>query len=274
MELDAVQLSLLVAGLLVTGVVAGMLAGLLGVGGGIVIVPILFIVFDLLEFPESIAMPVAVATSLATIIPTSISSARAHRAKGNLDRELFWRWAPFVALGAAIGGLLSFAVSGEGLKLIFGTVALLVAANMVTAKSLVLGESLPDKTGSNAAIATGIGGFSALMGIGGGTLSVPVLSMFSFPTHRAVGTAAAFGFVIAIPAVLGFIASGVGVAERPPWSLGYVNLAAAAVIFPVTTLVAPIGARVAHALPAARLRRLFAVFLAVTAVRMLWTALA
>ncbi len=272
MELDALQVTALVVGLLVTGGVAGLLAGLLGVGGGIVIVPILFIVFDLLDFSEAVAMPLAVATSLATIIPTSMSSARAHHRKGNVDTDLFKRWAPFIALGAAVGGLLSFVVSGVGLKVIFGTVALAVAINMASPKSLVLGKQLPFGKARNGGMATAIGGFSALMGIGGGTLSVPVLSMFSFPTHRAVGTASAFGIVIAVPAVIGFIASGIGVADRPPWSFGYVNLAAAAIIFPVTTLVAPMGARIAHALPAERLRLVFAVFLAITAVRMLWTA--
>ena len=109
------------------------------------------------------------------------------------------------------------------------------------------------------------------MGIGGGTLSVPTLSMFSMPTHRAAGTAAAFGFVIAVPAVIGFVATGLGEPGRPPGSLGYVNLIAAGLIFPVTTLVAPVGARIAHALPAARLRLAFAAFLGATALRMLWT---
>ena len=250
-----------------------MLAGLLGVGGGIVIVPVLFWVFELLDFPPATAMSVAVATSLATIIPTSISSARAHHRRGNVDTGLLRRWAPWVFAGALGGGLLSFVLDGQDLALVFGTVALVVALNMAVPRTLVLAPHLPRALAAQAPIAAGIGGFSALMGIGGGTLSVPILSLFSYPTHRAVGTAAAFGLVIAVPGVAGFVLSGWDAPQRPPFSLGYVNLVAAAIIFPVTTLVAPWGARIAHALPAAKLKLAFAVFLAITAARMLWTAL-
>jgi uncharacterized membrane protein YfcA len=122
-------------------------------------------------------------------------------------------------------------------------------------------------------MAGGIGLTSALMGIGGGTLTVPALSMFAFPTHRAVGTAAAFGLVIAVPGVLGFILSGLDATPRPPLSLGYVNFAAAAIIAPMTAICAPLGARIASDLPAARLKLAFALFLGITSVRMLWSAL-
>lgn len=274
MDLSTTDLALLAALLLATGTIAGLLAGLLGVGGGIVIVPVLFWVFGALDFPEATSMSVAVATSLATIIPTSIVSARAHRAKGNLDDALLRSWAPYVFAGALVGGLLSFVLDGRDLTLIFGIIALVVAINMAIPKNLVLRQGLPPSNTAQSTIATLIGSFSALMGIGGGTLTVPVLSMFAFPTHRAVGTAAAFGLVIAVPAVIGFIASGWGVAERPPFSLGYVNVVAAALIVPATMVMAPIGARIAHALPAAQLKLAFALFLGVTAVRMLWSVVA
>ena len=273
LELSAATLVALVALLLATGVVAGLLAGLLGVGGGIVIVPILFLVFEGLDFPDATLMQVAVATSLATIIPTSVASARAHHAKGNVDLALLKRWAPFVFAGALVGGLLSFVLSGDALRLVFGVIALAVAINMAVPKQLVLGEHLPRSAVVQGGTAAAIGTFSALMGIGGGTLSVPVLSAFSYPTHRAVGTAAAFGFLIAVPAVIGFVWSGLGEPGRPPYSLGWVNLVAAVVIFPVTTLVAPVGARIAHRLPAEQLRLVFAIFLGLTALRMLWSAL-
>ena len=273
LDLSLSTLIALGALLLATGVVAGLLAGLLGVGGGIVIVPILFLVLEGLDFPDETLMQVAVATSLATIIPTSVSSARAHHAKGNVDMALLRRWAPWIFLGALLGGLLSFVLSGDALRLVFGVIALLVAINMAVPKQLVLAAALPRSAAAQAPIAGGIGTFSALMGIGGGTLSVPVLSAFSYPTHRAVGTAAAFGFLIAVPAVVGFVWSGLGEPGRPPLSLGWVNLAAAALIFPVTTLVAPVGARIAHRLPAERLRLVFALFLGLTALRMLWSAL-
>ena len=271
MDLAAPELALLALLVLVTGGVAGVLAGLLGVGGGIVIVPVLYWVLDGLDFPEATAMTVAVATSLATIIPTSIASARAHRAKGNLDAALFRRWAPPMVAGALAGGLLSFVLDGRDLTLVFGVVALLVAVNMAIPRTLVLGQALPASRAAQGAMAGGIGLFSALMGIGGGTLTVPTLSMFAVPTHRAVGTAAAFGLVIAVPGVLGFVLSGLGAPLRPPWSLGYVNLPAAALIVPMTVLAAPWGARLAHALPAARLKLAFALFLGITALRMLWS---
>ncbi len=259
----------LLVGLVVTGCVAGTLAGLLGVGGGIVIVPVLFLVLDLLDFPEATAMHTAVATSLATIIPTAISSTSAHYRRAAVDLALLRRWAILMALGAAAGGLLSKFLQGEDLALIFGVVALLVALNMASPRKLVLGSDLPASRTGQGGLAAGIGLFSSLMGSGGGTLGVPILSAFSYPIHRAVGTAAAFGLIIAVPAVIGFVWSGIGVPDRPPLSSGYVNLAAAAVIFPCTVLTAPVGARLAHALDPALLRRAFALFLALSALRML-----
>lgn len=256
--------------LLVAGVAAGLLAGLLGVGGGIVIVPVLFWVLEGQGFSASMAMIVAVGTSLATIIPTAWSSARAHRKKGNFDIDLFRAWAPYIFLGALAGGLASFVLDGTHLKLLFGTVALVVAFNMALPGSLKLATSLPESKWVSGAIGSVIGFVSALMGIGGGTFSVPALTAYSVSTHRAVGTAAAFGLVIAVPGAFGFILSGLGEPMRPPFSLGYVNLAAVAVIVPMTTLFAPVGARLAHALPALHLKRAFAVFLAITALRMLW----
>ena len=260
-------------GLLVTGLVAGVLAGLLGVGGGIVIVPVLFWLFDFLNIPPETAMHLAVGTSLATIIPTSISSARSHHAKGAIDIALFKRWAPIIALGAAIGGWSSRYLASSTLTLLFGTVAVIVAINMILPKKIILANALPKHPVSNGLIGTTIGVFSALMGFGGGTLSVPVLTLFSFPVHRAVGTASAFGFVIAVPAVIGFIAAGWSVDGRPPWSMGYVSVPAAVLIFSTSVLTAPLGGRIAHALNPQRLRIAFALFLFVSALRMLFSAL-
>ncbi len=257
--------------LLIAGVAAGLLAGLLGVGGGIVIVPVLFWVLEGQGFSASMAMIVAVGTSLATIIPTAWSSARAHRNKGNYDAALFRAWAPYIFLGALAGGLASFVLDGTHLKLIFGSVALVVALNMAMPGSVKLAASLPQSKWVSGTIGSMIGFVSALMGIGGGTFSVPALTAYSVPTHRAVGTAAAFGLVIAVPGAFGFILSGLTEPMRPPFSLGYVNLAAVAAIVPMTVLFAPVGARLAHALPALHLKRAFAVFLAITAIRMLWS---
>ncbi|WP_226925804.1 MULTISPECIES: sulfite exporter TauE/SafE family protein [unclassified Meridianimarinicoccus] len=258
------------AGLLVlTGAVAGIMAGLLGVGGGIVIVPVLFLLSDALNISPDIAMHLAVGTSLATIIPTSISSARSHNRKGAIDWDLLRGWAPFVFVGAGIGGLLAKVFSSLVLTGIFGCVALIVALNMIKPKQIIVAQQPPTSVAGRGVLATLIGGFSALMGIGGGTLSVPILTLFSFPVHRAVGTASAFGLVIAVPAVLGFIWAGWGVEGRPPWSLGYVSLPAAVLIFSTSIFAAPQGARLAHWLSPAKLRFAFAVFLGLTALRML-----
>lgn len=262
-------IAVLVAGLLATGAVAGMLAGLLGVGGGIVIVPVLFVLFTALDIAGEVSMHVAVATSLATIIPTSISSARAHHSRGAVDPELLKLWAPLMFVGAGFGGYISQYINGEYLTAFFGGIALVVALNLANPNKIVIAERLPANPVKNGLIGVVIGTLSALMGIGGGTFSVPVLTLFSVPVHRAVGTAAAFGFVIAVPATLGFIYAGWGVEGRPPISLGYVNIPAALIIFSATILTAPLGARLAHAINARALKLAFAVFLAITSVRML-----
>lgn len=262
----------LVLGLVATGAVAGVLAGLLGVGGGIVIVPVLFILLDVLNVPEAIAMHLAVATSLTTIIPTSISSARSHHKRGAIDLALFRSWAPVIFAGALIGGLLSKVIASNGLTMIFGFVALLVSINMAVPKNIVIAEKMPNGAVTRGLVPGFIGLFSALMGIGGGTLSVPTLTAFSVPVHRAVGTASAFGLVIAVPAVLGFIWSGLGVPDRPPLSLGYVSIPAAVLIFSASVFTAPLGTRIAHSLNPARLKLAFAVFLFLSSIKMLWSA--
>lgn len=268
-ELTGVEWLALVAGLAATGAVAGVLAGLLGVGGGIVIVPVLSWMLTLISFPSEISQHLAVATSLATIIPTAISSARAHQKRGAVDFDVLRLWGPAIVVGALAGGVLSRFIGGDGLRLIFGYVALAVALNMASPWKLVIGPSLPTSRLVNRGIAATIGLFSSLMGIGGGTLSVPSMTAFSMPIHRAVGTAAAMGLLIAVPGTLGFIWSGFGIAGLPPFSVGYVSLPAVLLIVPTTFLFAPFGAMLAHSLNQKYLRLAFALFLAVTAVRML-----
>lgn len=266
------QLILLIGGLSGASIIAGIVAGLLGVGGGIVIVPVLFWLFTLTNFPAELSMHMAVATSLATIITTSISSMRAHHKRGAVDFVLLRRWAPALGLGALTGGLAARFFEPELLTAIFGVVGLLVALNLAIPKAVVISEHLPGRV-LQTSIAAVIGFVSSLMGIGGGTLGVPTLAAFSYPIHRAVGTASAFGIVIAIPAVIGFIISGWDVPARPPLSLGYVSLIAAAIILPFTTFFAPVGARLAHALAPIWVKRAFAIFLVLTAIKMLSSAL-
>jgi uncharacterized membrane protein YfcA len=270
-SLSLTDMLLLGGGLVGASIFGGIVAGLLGVGGGIVIVPVLYWLFTFIHFPEELAMHMAVATSLATIITTSIASMRAHHKRGAVDFALLRRWAPALAVGALAGGLAARFFEPAVLTGIFGTVGLLVAINMVLPKPLVIAEELPPNP-VQVAIATVIGFVSSLMGIGGGTLGVPTMAAFSFPIHRAVGTASAFGIVIAVPAVIGFIVSGWDVPGRPPLSLGYVSLIATAIILPFTTYFAPLGARLAHALEPKWVKRAFALFLTATAIKMLMSA--
>ncbi len=266
------EIALLIGGLVVAAILAGLIAGLLGVGGGIVLVPVMFWLFMIIDFPEELAAKMAVATSLTTIMFTSVASMNAHRKRGAVDFALLKRWAPFLGLGAFAGGLASRVLEGETLTGIFGVVAILVAINLAIPKTLVIAKELPHVVVQwLLALVNGI--ISALMGIGGGTLGVPTLAAFSFPIHRAVGTASAFGLLIAIPAAIGFAIAGWDVPGRPPLSIGYISLPAAAIILPFTILLAPVGARLTHALPPIWVKRAFALFLTIPAIEMLHATL-
>lgn len=264
------ELTLFVAGLLATGIVAGLIAGLLGVGGGIVIVPVLFHVFTMLGIDEDVRMHMAVGTSLATIIATSIRSVRAHHKKGAVDWALLKRWALPMLIGVAIGTALAAYVNGEVLTLIFATVALLVAFNMAFGRDdWRLGSELPGMAGQGL-IASVIGGLSAMMGIGGGTFGVTVMTLYGRPIHQAVATSAGLGLLISVPGAIGFIIGGWNVEGLPPASFGYVNLIGFALIVPATILAAPWGANLAHAISRVTLARAFAFFLLITSLRMFY----
>ena len=257
--------------LLCVGAIAGILAGLLGVGGGIVIVPVLYFLTEagILDVPDEHRVHFAVATSLATIIPTSISSSLTHLRKNSVDLDLFRSWAPFIFAGAMAGGFAAAGFDANLLSAVFGVVALVVALNMLNPRPVSLADAPPNRWVGRAAVAAPIGACSAMMGIGGGTLTVPVLSLLSFPTHRAVGTAALFGLVIAVPGVVGYALAGQNLPGLLPGSVGYVNLPAAIAISAVSIFTAPLGAKIAHRLNARKLRIVFAVFLGLSAVKML-----
>lgn len=271
--IDATLLALAFA-VFATGLFAGVLAGLLGVGGGIVIVPVLFHILTGFNIDPSVKMHLAVGTSLATIIPTSIMSARSHHKRGSVDFDLLKSWAPMALIGALIGTVIAVYVRGAVLTGVFAVVALIVAAHMAFAREgMHISDRLP-RAPLKHLIAVIIGGFSTMMGIGGGTLSVPTLTLFNFPIKRAVGTASALGLVIAIPGTIGFLYSGIGMPNRPPLSIGYVSLIGFALIVPATMLAAPWGARMAHAMSTKWLRRAFALFLAITSARMFYSLFA
>ncbi len=267
MEADLIPFAI---ALLATGLVAGVLAGLLGVGGGIVIVPVLYHVFAVLGIDESIRMHLAVGTSLATIIPTTVRSMLAHAEHGAVDFKVLRAWVPGILIGVLAGAFIAGMVSGETLTLIFAVFVLLFAANLAFVdERWTLGDAVPVRLGGTAFAAT-MGALSTLMGIGGGTMGVTMLTLFAMPIHRAVATAAGFGMVIALPGALSYVVNGWGVDALPPGSIGYVNLIGFALIVPATVLTAPLGVRWAHNMDRAVLRRVFAIFLALTSARMFW----
>lgn len=264
------ELFLFAGALLVTGLIAGLIAGLLGVGGGIVIVPVLFHVFTVIGIDESVRMHLAVGTSLGTIVPTSIRSVRAHYKKGAVDVALLKRWALPMLAGVVVGTTLAAYANGQVLTAIFAAVALLVAFNMAFGREeWRLGNKLPGKWGQGA-IASTIGGTSAMMGIGGGTFGVTVMTLFGYPIHKAVATAAGLGLIISVPGAIGFVVAGLSVEALPPFSAGYVNLIGLALIVPATVLAAPWGAELAHAVSRKTLARAFAFFLLLTSARMFY----
>ncbi len=271
MQFIVEHMSTIVA-LIATGVFAGLLAGLLGVGGGIVIVPVLYFLFQALGVSADSAMLVATATSLATIVPTSLSSIRAHHAKSNVDFTLLKSWALFILAGVLLGSYVITQVEGQWLTILFGVIATLSAVNMLLGKKDAVFNSLPGAIGQRI-IALCIGLFSSMVGIGGGTLTVPTLTFCNYPAHRAVGTAAAVGLIISLPAAVTLLFAGTAPADAPFGTVGLVNLVGFVCIVPLTVLFAPVGAAIANKLNAAMLKKVFAVVLIITGVRMLAQAL-
>lgn len=271
---DPLWLLLLALAMAGTGLVSGLLAGLLGVGGGIVIVPVLFNVLPLLGIHPEVQMKLAVATSLATIIPTSIMSARKHHARGAIDMALLKSLIPSIVAGVLVGTAVAIWVRGPVLSAVFATIAVLVALQLgFTDTDFKLRNSFP--TGPVRHLLGGaIGAVSAMMGIGGGTVGVPLMNMFGAPIRTAVATASAFGVIIAIPATIGFIWAGWGNPLMPPWSLGFVSLIGFVLITPSSLISTPWGVQLAHTIPPLLLKRLFAIFLAITAIRMFYALLA
>ena len=267
------EIWLLIGILALAGCGSGFLAGMLGVGGGIVVVPALFHVLAALDVPLDLRMHVAVGTSLGSIVPTSIISLRAHNKRGAVDWVLLRQWAPWVAVGVILGSIIASDVRGATLTLIFAIMSLLVASYLAIGRAdFHITDKLPG-TPFRQAICLFIGGVSAMMGIGGGSLSVPAMTLCSYPIRRAVGTASAIGLIIAVPGTITFMVTGFGEAGLPLASVGYVNLVAVAALVPSSLIFAPIGAKVAHTIPQIVLRRCFAGFLLLTSLRMFYSLL-
>ncbi|SDG29218.1 sulfite exporter TauE/SafE family protein [Sulfitobacter delicatus] len=267
---DLGQLLPLLAIAVTAGVAGGILAGLLGVGGGIVIVPALYLALSTAGMDPAITMQVAVGTSLATIVFTSLSSGYGHFKRGAIDMDLLKLWAPSLLVGVIVGALLGGYVSGLILVGVFATVAALVAIDMIFRKT----KDDPTPRGFAkpvwAVLGTITGALSAMMGIGGGTIGVPLLNFLGYDIRRAVGTSAAIGFIIGLPGAVVYALTGLGAEGLPPFSLGYVNLAAAAIIIPLTSSFAHVGVKLAHSIPRRALRFAFGIFLMITSLRMLF----
>ncbi len=253
---------------LVVGAFAGLIAGLLGVGGGLVIVPVLALLFERAGVDAAVLMHLAIGTSLATIVVTSLSSLRAHARCGAVRWDVFIALTPGIVLGALTGAAMASRLTGHSLRAFFGlfelAVALQIGFDLVTSAH----RRLPGTPGMT--LAGGVIGFvSAIVGIGGGTLTVPFLVWCNVSIRQAVATAAACGLPIALAGASGFVASGWAEAGLPPGSTGFLYWPAFAGIAVASVLMAPFGARLAHRLPTQMLRRLFAVFLVILGVRML-----
>lgn len=251
------------------GAVAGILAGLLGVGGGLVLVPMMLAIFPTVSVPPQYVQQMALGTSLASIMITSISSARAHNKRGAVHWDIFKAITPGILVGTFGGGLLATHLPTMFLKVFFICFLLVVAVQMLSNYRPPASRDMPGSLGT-ACVGGGIGLVSSFVGIGGGTLSVPFMTFCNVPLHHAVGTSAAIGFPIAVAGTLGYIIGGWGRPDLPAASLGFVNLWALVGIASASFCTAPLGARLSHALPAAKLKKGFACFLIIVAAKMAW----
>ena len=242
------------------GVIAGILAGLLGVGGGLVIVPALAVAFSLQGVPDTVLMHLAVGTSLATIVFTSLASIRAHHKRRAVRWSLFVRLTPGIVVGALLGAAIAGLLPGNELRLLFGLFALGVALQMALNLKPAPHRQLPGALGMGLAGAL-IGAVSALVGIGGGSMTVPFLTWCNVVVRQAVATSAACGLPIALAGAAGFVVTGWQAADLPEYSNGYLYWPAFVGITVASTLFAGLGAKLAHSLPATMLKRVFAVFL-------------
>jgi uncharacterized membrane protein YfcA len=247
---------------------AGILAGLLGVGGGLVIVPLLTFAFSVQHFSASYVVHMALGTSLATITFTSISSLRAHHARQAVNWPVVRRITPGIVAGTLLGSWAAAHMSTGFLKIFFICFIYFVAVQMILDISPEPGRQLPGKGGLSL-VGSLIGVVSSLVGIGGGTMSVPFLQWCNLPFKIAIGTSAAIGFPIALSGAVGYIANGLAVRDLPPASLGFVYLPALAGVAVASYLTAPLGVRMAHSLPVAKLKKIFAILLIATGTKML-----
>ena len=272
-ELDYSSIAQLVGVLMAAGLFAGFVAGLFGIGGGFVVVPALLVVFSYFGVDSEVVTHVAIGTSLATIIVTSLRSMYAHHKRGAVDFKIIRDWAPWLVVGVGMGIVLAQYMDGRSLKWIFAIGVFLMGIHFImpVLKNVQVSDEMPKGFG-RASLASFLGGFSALLGIGGGTIAVLTMTMCGRPIHQAVATAAGFGVIIAVPGAFGFALLGYNEANLPYGSFGYVNVIAVVAITAMTFITAPLGARAAHSLNAAALKRVFGVYLVATSAIVLYNS--
>ncbi len=253
--------------ILAASILAGVMAGIFGIGGGAILVPVLYQFLTMLGIDEAVRMHVCVGTSLAIIVPTSMRSFTSHLKKGAVDTKLLKQWLIVVPVGVIAASLVAAYISSAGLRIIFAMIAILVAVRLLfNREGWRIGDDVPANP-LRAGVGFIIGFLSTLMGIGGGVLTNTFMTLFNRPMHQAVATSSGVGVLISIPATIGFIWAGWGVADLPPYSIGYVNPVAVLLVIPVTVLVAPLGVKIAHALDKRQLEVAFGLFLLVVAAR-------
>jgi uncharacterized membrane protein YfcA len=262
------ELAMLAGAIVVGGALTGLLAGLFGVGGGGIIVPVLYEIFRIMDVPDTVRMQLCVGTSLAIIIPTSIRSFRAHLSRGSLPVEILRIWALPVTAGVLIGGVIAAFAPASVFKLAFVVIAIAIGAKFLFASDRwQISDQLPGKVGMTG-YGLVIGLYSALMGVGGGSVTAAILKLHGKPIHVAIGISAGIGIIISVVGTVSFIAAGLPhQAMLPALSLGFVSLIGFVLMAPLSSWIAPLGARIAHALPKRRLEIAFGVFLWIVAAR-------
>ena len=255
---------------LITGVISGFMAGLLGVGGGIIIVPISYFVLLYLGYSLDYVMHIAIASSLGVICFTSISSIRSHIKLKNVNFIILRTWVPGICLGSILGSYCASIISGDVLVNIFICLAFLISLNMAFQRDpMVIAKDLPRSKFINIILSSLIGFLSVLIGIGGGSFSVPTLTMFSKKIHESVGTSATLGFFIAFPGAMILMFSGTAIKGLPPFSIGYLNVAIVLLISSTSIFTANLGAKVSVNINKITLRRIFSIFLLFTCISLI-----
>lgn len=266
--IPASEFAVLVGAILIAGTLTGIFAGLLGIGGAAISVPVMYEVFKALGVADEVRMQLCVGTALALIVPTSIRSYFAHKARGAVDERVLRIWALPIIGGVAIGSFIAYFASSTVFKLLFVVFASLMGLKLLFGRETWrIADQLPG-TATTAVVGLAIGVISALMGIGGGAYSAMFLTLYGVSIHRAVATSSGVGVLISLPGVIGYMIAGwPQQALMPPLSVGYVSFLAVALFAPTSVLAAPYGAKLAHSWPRRRLEVAFAIFLFVISFR-------